>query len=255
MSLFKPLDNLRGGLFVTGTDTDVGKTVVSALLLAALEAQGIQRRYFKPIQTGAEPQLPRVKNSEFGDPAHLSLPVPENSSDTLRVCQLSGLSPDEVIPSIYTYPEPISPNRAAALHGQQIEMEKICLEWEKHEMDACTVVEGAGGILVPINSRELTRDLIMYLDLPVVIVSSTRLGTLNHTLLTLEAARAVDLIVHGIILVGEEDPGLETVLSEFSSVPVLAHVPKTANLSPLWIKEWGPKLFPRAVLETFWEEV
>jgi dethiobiotin synthase len=218
---------ISGGLFVTGTDTGVGKTVVSSLLLAGLASAGIQRRYFKPIQTGTD-------------------------SDTLEVCRLGSLDSQAVLSPVYFYPEPVAPYRAAILNGQEISCERIQAEWQRHQSPACTVVEGAGGILVPLNGRQFTRDLITLLDVPLIVVSSTRLGTINHTLLTLEAARS--LSIKGVVLVGEEDFGLDQTLYELSGFPVVAQVPWCKNVTPEWIQQWGPRIFTPSVLQALWGE-
>lgn len=242
------MNSVSGGLFITGTDTGIGKTTVSSLLLAGLASAGIDRRYFKPVQTGYDPQS---SGQMIGG---LFKNRPESLSDTDTVCFLSGLHRSAVIESVYTYPEPISPHRAAALHGDEIQSEPICAIWKQNQSSSCTVIEGAGGILVPLNSKLLMQDLASRLDVPLLIVSSTRLGTINHTLLTARAAQGAGLKVQGIVLVGPEDPGLDQTLAALTELPILAQIPLADPLTPDWVQEWGPRFFPPALLQALWKE-
>lgn len=208
------------GVFITGTDTNVGKTTFSALLVSALKRRQNLVRYFKPIQTGRD-------------------------SDTATVARLARLTSNDVSEPIYEFPEPISPNRAALLNGQEIEIDRIkttflmngCLS------DAFRVIEGAGGLLVPINAKQTVRDLALALGFPLVIVASTRLGTINHTLLTVEAARTAGCRILGLVLNGEEDHGLAKLLAELTDLPVLANIEPLRTLNPDWIGELADGLF------------
>lgn len=216
----------KDGLFITGTDTHIGKTVTSALLLAALARAGRSPGYFKPVQTGLD-------------------------SDKLTVTELTGLPAERIAPSVYEFPEPIAPSRAAkmnrAMKQVEISLDRIRSSWiglPSREW----VVEGAGGLMVPLNSKSLIRDLILELHLRVLLVSSTRLGTINHTLLSVESARASGIPVAGIALVGEPDPGLEETIAEFTDVPVVSRIPLLPELSGAVIQEFGPVCFPEATL-------
>jgi dethiobiotin synthase len=211
------------GIFVTGTDTDIGKTTVSALLLAALREQGVARRYFKPVQTGGD-------------------------SDTATVARLAELEAHVIVAPVFTFPEPISPHRAAAAHGAVIGLGDIREAWEAARGEAFTVVEGAGGLLVPLNDRDSVRELVAALGLPVVIVASTRLGTINHTLLTVEAARAGGLTVVGVVLNGASDPGLDATLSARTGLPILAEVRPLPEWTPAVVAARGPAVFSREAL-------
>jgi dethiobiotin synthase len=208
---------LKQGLFITGTDTGVGKTVVSSLLSSALRAFGIPQGYFKPIQTGEE-------------------------SDTQTVAHLSGLSSSSFAQPSYQFVAPMAPYRAAQREGRSIELEVIVQHWASFE-DRAWVVEGAGGLLVPLNSTQTTRDLICALQMKMLLVASSRLGTINHILLTIEAAQSAKIPVVGIVLVGEEDPGLDRLLIELTHLPVLAKVPHVEPLTPAWVQEQGPRYF------------
>jgi dethiobiotin synthetase len=193
---------LKSGVFITGTDTNVGKTICSALLAKALLTQGKKVGYWKPIQTGLD-------------------------SDRKTVLELSGLSERDSPKSCYEFPEPMAPSRAAKMNGSTIELSKIRAYWNELPSDPFWIVEGAGGLLVPLYGRETIAELARALGLPLVIVASTRLGTMNHFLLTLEAARRRELEVLGVLWVGDEDPGLEASLDPWlSDIPWVRRVPR-----------------------------
>jgi malonyl-CoA O-methyltransferase len=217
----------RRGVFVTGTDTGVGKTLVSALLLAALRAAGGAAGYFKPVQTGAE-------------------------DDTREVARLAGVAFETLPRPAYALRLPAAPSRAAAAEQVRIDPAVIAAAWRRLPAGRF-VVEGAGGLLVPLTERDTMRDLVARLDLPLLVVASTRLGTINHTLLTLEAARRGGLAVAGLVLNGDPDPGLAGVLAGFDGAPVLAEVPRLADLSPDAVARRGPEIFGPAALRLLFE--
>ena len=193
----------KAGIFVTGTDTGVGKTLVSSLLLASLDELGLQPGYFKPIQTGTD-------------------------DDSLTVQNLIGLSADRILAPSYRFSLPAAPSRAADYEKSEIKTSQILSRW-KTAADGVWIIEGAGGLLVPISRNEkqfLVVDLISLLEVPVLIVASTRLGTINHTLLTLEVARQRGLSLFGVILSGPKDPGLKETLEEFGKFRILAEIPE-----------------------------
>ncbi len=190
----------KNGIFVTGTDTGVGKTVVSSLIVSALQQAKLPVGYFKPVQTGTD----------------------DDCNEVQRLC---GLSDEKIARPVYSYPEPIAPYRASLLHQDRISLETIRRSWDQLD-DRTWVVEGAGGILVPLSRDETVRDLIAALQLPTIVVASTRLGTINHTLLTLEAAERAGIQVLGVVLVGDADLGLNQVIREAASVPILAEIPR-----------------------------
>lgn len=190
---------MKTGIFITGTNTDIGKTFVSSLLLSAALQQGMSARYFKPLQTGT-------------------------SSDCDTVKSLTQVSEDRIVRPVYSFPTPVTPYLAAQIANSEIEINKILKTW--HALpEGCYIVEGAGGLMVPVWRNLLMRDVIKQLQLPLLIVASTVLGTMNHTLLTVEAARAVGIEVKGIILSGPTSPGLTEILTEFSDVKILAEIP------------------------------
>lgn len=190
---------LTRGIFVTGTDTGVGKTYVSALLMSLLKQQA-STVYFKPVQTGFE-----------------------EDDDTETVVRLANLKDDECCIPVYRLKAPMSPDRAAEKEGVSIEPRHI-LDVFKSLRDSFVIAEGAGGIEVPLSAEWRMSRIIRAINFPVVIVASTRLGTINHTLLTVEKAKSLGLNVLGVVLNGPEDPGLQEVL-EREGVNILFHLP------------------------------
>ncbi len=176
-------------IFVTGTDTDVGKTLVSAWLCRHF---GLD--YFKPVQAGLQPM-----------------------TDSEWVKSHAGC---HTYPETYRLREPASPHHAARLEGRQLALDDIHLPVAQR-----LVVEGAGGVMVPLGPGCLMIDLIARLGLPVLVVASTRLGTLNHTLLTLQALRLRGIAVLGVILNGPLCDMTARTIAEYGSVPVLQHIP------------------------------
>jgi dethiobiotin synthetase len=168
------------GLFVTGTGTGVGKTIVSAALLAAIRATGEPVRAHKPVVTG------------------LAEPPPGGwPPDHELLALAAGMAPEEVSPLRFN--PPVSPHFAASLAGQSIVPANVVAAARAGLQDTL-VVEGVGGLLVPIAERFSVRDLAVELGLPILIAARTDLGTINHTLLTLDAARAVGLEVRAVVL-------------------------------------------------------
>ncbi len=202
---------LSRGLFVTGSDTGVGKTVASALLVRALDAD-----YWKAIQSGV------AAGTSGGPPGGPFV----GDDDSAEVARLAKLPLERIHAPAYRLKAPRSPHEAAALEGARVALSSIALPRSARPV----VVEGAGGVLVPLNERELMVDLMVKLALPVVLVVRTALGTLNHTLLSLEALRARKLPVLGLIAIGAEDEGNLRALTHFGGIDLLAHLP---TLSPL----------------------
>jgi dethiobiotin synthetase len=180
------------GYFVSGIGTDVGKTVVSAILVEALKAD-----YWKPVQAGG---------LGFTD------------SDVVR----SLISnPKSVLHSeAYRLSAPMSPHAAANIDGVQISLDKLKLP----ESSRLIIVEGAGGVMVPLAKNLLVRDLITKLGLPVVVVSRNYLGSINHTLLTVEALRGKNIKIAGIIFNGERNEETESFILEHTGVPLLGKI-------------------------------
>ena len=194
------------GVFVTGTDTEVGKSVVAASICAALAARGEPVAAFKPAVTGLDEE-----------PGELG-----RDHELLASVASAGQNPEEVAP--YRFGPPVSPHLASELAGVAIEPAELVAAARDHELVVC---EGVGGLLVPITSGYLVRDLAVDLALPVVIAARPGLGTINHTLLTVEAARAAGLRVASVVVTPwpEEPTAMER--SNWESVEQLGRVPVT----------------------------
>jgi dethiobiotin synthetase len=173
------------GLFVTATDTDVGKTILSAALLAAMAAEGEPVRAFKPVVTGLEQPAPAIGVGAW-PPDHELLAA------------AAGMSPEEVTP--LHYGPAVSPHLAAQLAGEPIDVDALLAAAHASAADATLIVEGVGGLLVPLAEDHTVCDLAAALGLPVLIAARPGLGTINHTLLTLQAARTASLDVRAVVL-------------------------------------------------------
>jgi dethiobiotin synthetase len=170
------------GVFVTGTGTDVGKTVVAAAICAALRARGERVAAFKPVVSGTAERA-----------------YPDWPPDHELLAATTGEDPADVSPAVFE--APLSPHLAAALAGQPLDPAVLRAAFDTRAATADTVVvEGVGGLLVPLTPDYLVRDLACDLGLPLVVAASPGLGTINHTLLTLESARAAALTVAGVVL-------------------------------------------------------
>lgn len=189
-------------IIVTGTDTGVGKTVFAAALAGALGAH-----YWKPVQAG---------------------PDECDGSDAARVAQLAGLPAGRVLPEAYRLSTPCSPHRAAEIDGVQIDPDRLSLP----DVDGPLVVEGAGGVLVPLDRRHTYADQFALWNAPVVIVARTGLGTINHTLLSIEALRARNVPVLGVAFVGDPQEDSEATITEMAGVPRLGRLPLLNPLTP-----------------------
>lgn len=196
------------GVFVTGTDTGVGKTVVSAALLLRFPSA----RYWKPIQTGPD-------------------------DDTSEVLRLAGAPNPRAYHHGVRLLDPVSPHLAALRARTRIDVPLHVGSIK--EMGEKWIVEGAGGVLVPVNESDLMVHLMERLALPVVIAARTTLGTINHTLLTVEALRARRLKIAGVVMVGEPNRDNRDAIERYGSVAVLAELPRFEPLTPLALRQWS----------------
>jgi dethiobiotin synthetase len=170
------------GVFVSGTDTGVGKTVLAGAICAALASRGERVAALKPAVTGLdEPAGEWPRDHEL-----------------LAAAASAGQSPDDVAP--YRFGPPLSPHFAAELAGERIEPARLLEVAAASDGSTALVVEGVGGLMVPLTPGYLVRDLAVDVALPVVIAARTGLGTINHTLLTIDAARAAGLRVAGVVM-------------------------------------------------------
>ncbi len=199
------------GVFVTGTDTDVGKTVTCACLVRAWDAA-----YWKPVQTG----------------------LASDAGDTATVSRLAELPPDCVYAPAFTFQAPLSPHAAAAAEGASIAFETIAPPAVSRPL----VVEGAGGLMVPLDGSHLMIDLVARLGLPAILVARSTLGTINHTLLSLEALRARGLAVAGVILNGPENPGNRDAIERYGKIRVLAELPRVEPLDAAAVRRLAGRM-------------
>lgn len=202
------------GLFVTGTDTGVGKTVLAAAIVAALHARDVGVTPLKPVITGLDDAGP---------------------FDHELLARAAGRRPDEV--AILSYGPPISPHLAAELAGRPIDPDALESEIAARTADAeVVVVEGVGGLLVPLAGSYDVRALACSLALPLVVAARPGLGTLNHTLLTLEVARAAGLDVTAVVLTPWPDEPGAIERSNRDTIAVLGEVEVAALPFIRWPK-------------------
>jgi len=209
------------GFFVTGTDTGVGKTVVSAALTMHLRHGG-PVCYWKPIQTGIE-----------------------QDDDTATVASLAACSAGELLTSGIRLPRPVSPHLAARLSHTVIDLAPLEDIFIAADRSAHFVVEGAGGVLVPVNDIQMMCDLMVRLDLPAIVAARSTLGTINHTLLTLEALRRRSIVVAGVVMVGPPDADNREAIERYGDVRVLGELPTLAPLTHERLSAWAATDFDR----------
>lgn len=192
---------------ITGTDTDIGKTVFSTALILGLEAAGRSPHYWKPIQSGIE-----------------------DSVDTRRVQKLTNLDENRFLPERYIFSEPLSPHRAAELDDVAIDMDELRDKSIIPTCDGDLIIEGAGGLMVPVTRQNLQVNLYKKWDIPLILCTRTTLGTINHTLLSVEAIQARGMTLHGIAFIGEENEDNMRTIEEFSGAKVLGRLPVLDHL-------------------------
>ena len=186
-------------IIVTGTDTGIGKTVFAAALAGALGAY-----YWKPIQAGLLEE-----------------------TDRQAVLRLSGLSEERLLPEAYRLKTPASPHLAAAIDGVTIDPEALVLP----NTDGLLVVEGAGGLLVPLTREVAYIDVIARWRAPVVLCARTTLGTINHSLLSIEALRTRGIPLLGVVFIGDESAESERIIVEMGHARRLGRLPYLAQLT------------------------
>jgi dethiobiotin synthetase len=208
------------GLFVTGTDTGIGKTVLSALLLAEMRRRKINAAPIKPVQTGCEGNVPDLDYA-------LSMAGMSVSDDDYR-----NMAP-------YTYEPACSPHLAAEMAGTEIDLAEMVIAARNLASEYDFIIaEGAGGVIVPLTRHETMLDLMQALKLPVLIAARPGLGTINHTLLTIRALRSDGLEIAGVVFLAGDDaePGFieednAVTVEQFGKVPVLGTIPYCAGLT------------------------
>lgn len=197
-------------LFITGIGTDIGKTVVSAILVEKLRAD-----YWKPIQSGD------LENS-----------------DTQKVKKLITNTHSVFHTESYRLTQPFSPHKSADLDGINIDLRSIVIP----ETSKTLIIEGAGGLMVPLNDKEYIIDLIQQLNAEVVLVVKNYLGSINHTLLSLESLKHRNIAIKGIVYNGEMDSYSEAAIQRFSNVKILGYIPFIEKLDSKTITELGAQL-------------
>lgn len=178
---------------VSGTDTGVGKTVLAAALAGVLRGS-----YWKPVQAGLD-----------------------DGGDSLRVAWLSGLPPERILTPAYRLTSPCSPHRAAEIDGVAIQADRLALP----DFSPPLIVEGAGGVLVPLTRDCLMADLFASWAAPVVLVARTSLGTINHSLLSIEALRSRNIPILGVAFVGPENEDSEMAIASIGRIRRLGRLP------------------------------
>lgn len=194
-------------IFITGIDTGIGKTLVSAILTEKLNAD-----YWKPIQSGDL-----------------------DSSDTLKVKSLISNKVSHFFPEAYTFTQPFSPHKAAALDKVTVELENIVLPKTDNQL----IIEGAGGLMVPLNDNFLIIDLIKQLNAQVILVTKHYLGSINHTLLSLHALKKYGIPVIGVVFNGDKDIYSKSYILQYSEVADLGQIPEYKTINKKTVKEAG----------------
>lgn len=184
---------------IVGTDTDVGKTVVSAAIVAALDAY-----YWKPVQSGLD-----------------------GETDSQTVARLSGAPDDRIFAEAWRLRRPASPHLAARDEGVEIDAAAL----NPPQCDGPLVIETAGGVMTPLSARALTIDLLERWRLPVILVARTRLGTINHSLLTLEALRRRAIPMAGIVFSGDADADAQHAIEMIGGARILGRLPRIDPLN------------------------
>ena len=194
-------------IFVTGIGTDIGKTVVSAVLTEALGAD-----YWKPVQCG---EL--------------------DNSDTMKVQSLVGNKDSIFQPEAYRLSGFMSPHAAAALEGVEIGLDSIIIP----DTNNILIIEGAGGLLVPLSGKDLVIDLIEVLDCEAVVVSQNYLGSINHTLLTISALKERGIPITGIVFNGDANKETENIILDITGVKCLGRIDQEKVINPSIIAQYA----------------
>ncbi|TIQ17853.1 MAG: ATP-dependent dethiobiotin synthetase BioD [Mesorhizobium sp.] len=193
-------------IVVTGTDTGIGKTVFSAGLAGLLDAA-----YWKPVQSGLD-----------------------GETDSQAVARLAQLPPERILTEAWRLSKPLSPHRAAELEGVTVDPDRLVLP----RIERPLIVEGAGGLMVPLTRKTLFVDVFARWQAPVVLCARTALGTINHTLLSIEALRRRDIPLLGVAFIGEAMPDTECTIAGMGEVRVLGRLPLLDPLTPMTL-QWA----------------
>jgi dethiobiotin synthetase len=198
--------------FITGIGTEIGKTVVSSILTEYLQAD-----YWKPVQSG---------DLQW--------------TDTMKVQSFISNEKSFFHPERHRLNAPLSPHASAALDGVQIQLSDFTLPQTSNHL----IVEGAGGLMVPLNDQDLMLDLIHQLKVPVILVSRNYLGSINHTILSIEALKHRKIPIAGIVINGEPNPATESFIENYSQLPVLFRVGHMTDVDQKAISQFVQQLDP-----------
>lgn len=225
---------MAAGFFITGTDTGIGKTGVTAALLLGYRELGLDAGVMKPVETGVDPECHSVANSD----ARFLMEAGDIQDAPEEVC-------------VYRYKTPASPWQAAMEQGEEVDLDRIAKTFTnlaaRHER---MLVEGVGGLMVPLAANKTVADLAAQLGLPLIVVTRYTLGTQNHTLLTVERAQSLGLQVAGLVF-NQTEPGplspveqkQPALLSEWTGLPVLGEIPFMQNPG---VESWTPESISNA---------
>lgn len=196
--------------FITGIGTGIGKTITSAIITEKLKAD-----YWKPIQSGDLAQ-----------------------SDSMTIESLISNNQTVIHPETYRLTQPLSPHLSAKIDGIEIELNNFQLPKTNNNL----IVEGAGGLMVPLNGKELILDLIKHLNIEVILISQHYLGSINHTLLTINTLNQHNIVIKGIIFNGEENFESQSYILNYTGVKHLGNIPTLKNIDKLNVIEVGKNL-------------
>jgi len=197
--------------FITGIGTGIGKTLISAVLTEKLKAD-----YWKPIQSGDL-----------------------DTSDSITIHSLVSNTQTVIHPESYRLTQPLSPHLSARLDGIEIDLNKINMPLTNNDL----IVEGAGGLMVPLNEKELIIDLIKKLNIEVILVSQNYLGSINHTLLSVNLLKQYEIPIKGIIFNGDENVETERYIQQYAKIKKLGIIPNFSNIDKEKVKAAGQNLY------------
>ncbi|ARS39918.1 dethiobiotin synthase [Sphingobacteriaceae bacterium GW460-11-11-14-LB5] len=197
--------------FITGIGTGIGKTLISAILTEKLKAD-----YWKPIQSGDL-----------------------ETSDSITIDRLISNTKTVIHPESYRLTQPLSPHLSAKLDGIEIDINEINLPLTDNHL----IIEGAGGLMVPLNEKELIIDLIKKLDVEVILVSQNYLGSINHTLLSINLLKQYEIPIKGIIFNGDENVETERYILQYTKIKKLGSIPGLKNIDKEKVEAAGQNLF------------
>ncbi len=212
-------------IVITGSDTDIGKTTFSAALMLGLDAAGARPYYWKPIQSGIT-----------------------GGVDTKAIQNYTELPNERFLPEKYIFSTTLSPHRSAEIDNTKINVDDLNNQDNIPECDGTLIIEGAGGLMVPLTRDALQIDLYKEWQIPVVLCVRTGLGTINHTLLSIEALKKRNIPLKGLVFIGDENTDNVETIAAFSKARVLGIMPRLEqltrnNLKQVFAAQFNPQDF------------